>query len=73
MTTTTARHRTPRRPLATRHARQLRRGITDARLLDGMFGQRGRLLSYQDGPEAYRAAFNRTAHVLSVVRAWNGR
>lgn len=71
--TATARHRTVRRPLATRHARQLRAGIRDARLLDGLFGRRGRLLTYADGPEAYRSAFNRTAHVLSVVRAWNGR
>ncbi|TCU48335.1 hypothetical protein [Curtobacterium sp. PhB146] len=73
MTSTAARHRTAHNPIKTRHARQLRAGIRDARLLHGLFGRRGRLLTYTDGPEAYRSAFNRTAHVLSVVAAWNGR
>ena len=68
--TTTARHRSGTRPLSTRNARRIRAGIRDARLLHGMFGRRGRLLTYADGPEAYRAAFNRTSHVLAAIAAF---
>lgn len=64
-------HDRPRRPITTRSARRLRAGILDARNLHGAFGMRGRLLSAEDGlPDAYRLAFNRTAHLLAVREAF---